>query len=237
MTSAGQQVVRDEEILTSRAAYLRAETASEFPQASYNRARYYDPRAGRFLTEDPLRFAGGINSYAYVSNSAVDFVDPRGLFCEESPWERIKNVNRCAASLSQVDSVHNLSGGRIPEALGSNTVGDIAGLLTGPEPGTDPSVAGNDAIDDGVSLATDGLLHSLPIIAKGLVIRTVTTIGIPISNTAGVYNPVTIATTTARLGGTAAGAAAVTATEVVLALKLGLDAAVYLRALWECAER
>ena len=30
----------------------------------YYRARYYDPAAGRFLSEDPVEFQGGINFYA-----------------------------------------------------------------------------------------------------------------------------------------------------------------------------
>jgi len=30
--------------------------APEYPQASYYRARYYDPMAGRFLNEDPVLF-------------------------------------------------------------------------------------------------------------------------------------------------------------------------------------
>ncbi|HUU13752.1 MAG TPA: RHS repeat-associated core domain-containing protein, partial [Terriglobia bacterium] len=41
--------------------------------------RYYDPATGRFLSEDPARFVGGINSYAYVYNDPVDLVDPMGL--------------------------------------------------------------------------------------------------------------------------------------------------------------
>jgi RHS repeat-associated protein len=45
----------------------------------YYRARYYDPSAGRFLSEDPARFVGGINAYPYVSNNPVDLVDPMGL--------------------------------------------------------------------------------------------------------------------------------------------------------------
>ena len=30
----------------------------------YYRARYYDPRLGRFLSEDPIGFWGGVNFYA-----------------------------------------------------------------------------------------------------------------------------------------------------------------------------
>lgn len=45
----------------------------------YHRARYYDPKIGRFLSEDPIRFNGGINFYAYVSNNPVNSKDPFGL--------------------------------------------------------------------------------------------------------------------------------------------------------------
>jgi len=47
-------------------------------RGSYYRARYYDPAAGRFLREDPLRFWGGQNFYPYTSNSPVTAIDPAG---------------------------------------------------------------------------------------------------------------------------------------------------------------
>jgi len=46
----------------------------------YYRARYYDPNAGRFLSEDPIAFKGGINFYRYVRNSASNLSDPSGLY-------------------------------------------------------------------------------------------------------------------------------------------------------------
>jgi RHS repeat-associated protein len=52
----------------------------EIWSASYYRARYYDPSAGRFISEDPIGFDGGENFYAYTSNSPVDLKDPFGLY-------------------------------------------------------------------------------------------------------------------------------------------------------------
>jgi RHS repeat-associated protein len=48
----------------------------------YYRARYYDPKGGRFISKDPIGFEGGdVNLYRYVGNDPVDWVDPSGLFC------------------------------------------------------------------------------------------------------------------------------------------------------------
>ncbi|MCV4289762.1 DUF6531 domain-containing protein [Pseudomonas capsici] len=44
----------------------------------YNRHRYYNPGTGRFLTPDPIKLAGGLNSYQYVPNP-TGWVDPLGL--------------------------------------------------------------------------------------------------------------------------------------------------------------
>jgi RHS repeat-associated protein len=43
------------------------------------RARYYSPEMRSFISEDPIRFAGGMNWYAYVGNRPVNLVDPLGL--------------------------------------------------------------------------------------------------------------------------------------------------------------
>ena len=45
----------------------------------YYRARWYDPQARRFISEDPIGLDGGINLYAYVENDPINGVDPSGL--------------------------------------------------------------------------------------------------------------------------------------------------------------
>jgi len=46
----------------------------------FYRARYYDPVVGRFVTKDPIGFAGGdVNLYNYVDGNAVNDTDPEGL--------------------------------------------------------------------------------------------------------------------------------------------------------------
>jgi RHS repeat-associated protein len=43
----------------------------------YNTFRFYDPEIGRYLTQDPIGLAGGINIYFYGSNPAQN-IDPLG---------------------------------------------------------------------------------------------------------------------------------------------------------------
>ncbi|MEK6776078.1 MAG: RHS repeat-associated core domain-containing protein, partial [bacterium] len=46
----------------------------------FYRARYLDPRIGRFLTEDPIGFEGGdVNLYNYVWANPLNWIDPSGL--------------------------------------------------------------------------------------------------------------------------------------------------------------
>jgi RHS repeat-associated protein len=45
----------------------------------YNRARMYDPNTGRFMQQDPLGIAGGLNLYRYAENAPVGKKDPSGL--------------------------------------------------------------------------------------------------------------------------------------------------------------
>lgn len=48
----------------------------------YYRARFYDPRGGRFVSEDPIGLDGGPNAFSYVDSGPVNFSDPSG----KCPW-------------------------------------------------------------------------------------------------------------------------------------------------------
>jgi RHS repeat-associated protein len=50
------------------------------------RLRTYDPVTGRFLSNDPIGIAGGLNQYVFCGNNPVNFRDPFGL-CEDATLE------------------------------------------------------------------------------------------------------------------------------------------------------
>ncbi len=56
----------------------------------YYRARYYDPVRGRFISEDPIGFAGGAtNLFGYAVNNPMYWIDPLGLVLTD---EQIANI-------------------------------------------------------------------------------------------------------------------------------------------------
>ncbi len=73
---AAQDVSEIDNPLRFQGQYFDAETGLH-----YNRHRYYNPGTGRFLTPDPIKLAGGLNSYQYVPNP-TGWVDPLGLSCK-----------------------------------------------------------------------------------------------------------------------------------------------------------
>jgi RHS repeat-associated protein len=45
----------------------------------YFRARWYEPEQSRFITEDPLEIASGLNFYRYAEGNPLSYSDPLGL--------------------------------------------------------------------------------------------------------------------------------------------------------------
>jgi RHS repeat-associated protein len=58
-----------------------------------NRARWDDPKAGRWTSQDPLGFdAGDANRYRYVANRPTDRIDPSGLVSRPLTEDDLKNA-------------------------------------------------------------------------------------------------------------------------------------------------
>ncbi len=69
----------------STAIRFPGQYADEETGLHYNRYRYYDPEAGRYISPDPINLAGGVNLYAYGPNP-IGWFDPMG-------WEHVMKVS------------------------------------------------------------------------------------------------------------------------------------------------
>lgn len=84
-------------------------------QLLYLRARWYDPRIGRFISADPFegrqRDPRTLNRYAYASNDPVSLIDPTGKFSsigEVSAAQAIGGIVTTAAAVSMLGTVNSL---------------------------------------------------------------------------------------------------------------------------------
>jgi len=215
----------------------------------FYRARYYNQSIGRFISEDPIGFAGGINLYGYAGQNPISLKDSSGLqstndlIANAITWgrklhNRLNNLARCADSTSQVGSINSVASAvtgtdvNIP-LLGGNSVGELESVLVGPEPGTDPTTGTNERIQQGINVAADIGLHAAVVAAPHIVIGTFTSLSMPVSYASGVYSPIAVAETSATLGGTAVGGA-LEFFSGLLELKLAYDAEIYVLSYGVC---
>ena len=74
--SAGSQI--DESAIGNRILWMGREFSFK-TGLYYFRARYYDPGAGRFISNDPIGVGGGLNQYVFCANNPANYIDPWGL--------------------------------------------------------------------------------------------------------------------------------------------------------------
>jgi len=84
----------------------------EYTGLYYARARWYDPSLGRFMSEDPAGFAGGVNPYTFADDDPINGRDPSGMFGGGS----IMNAyNSCGIYCEfAVDFYHNRQPSKLP---------------------------------------------------------------------------------------------------------------------------
>jgi len=106
----------------------------------FYRARYYSPTFGRFISEDPFGFGGGINLYSYAHDNPSLFRDPFGL-CPPTTGERfwlgargLFNIGigaaKVAGGVAAVGETGGLAIGLGIYAIESGLVGNIGGGLS-----------------------------------------------------------------------------------------------------------
>jgi RHS repeat-associated protein len=127
---------------------------------TYLRNRWYDPKTGRFLTQDPIGLAGGVNLYSYAGNDPASFGDPFGLTCipPDSPRCQIM-LGLSVLAADAVSSVANKL--KTPEGRGElhNTVMLATGIAMAVQSAMSavddvPVSGGASVADDAVPIGT-----------------------------------------------------------------------------------
>jgi len=71
----------------------------------YNLNRYYDPAMKRYLTQDPLKLAAGLNFYFYVAANPITCTDPLGLLAGLDNSHSVLNNGGTPLSKDQINAL------------------------------------------------------------------------------------------------------------------------------------
>ncbi len=95
----------------------------------YNNFRFYDPDIGHFVTEDPIRIAGGLNLYRYAPNP-ITWIDPLGWACWSTErrnfWINEAKSNPSPYSPANIARMNNGDAPRIQVEVVSRRTGAIS---------------------------------------------------------------------------------------------------------------
>ncbi|AKO09377.1 RHS repeat-associated core domain-containing protein [Xanthomonas oryzae pv. oryzicola] len=98
------QILEIENLFSFQGQYHDAETG-----LNYNRYRYYESEFGGYISHDPIRLIGGVNTYAYGCNP-FSWIDPWGLILQD-----------VAAALPSTSGVYHIAvGGQYYTGSGAN---------------------------------------------------------------------------------------------------------------------
>jgi RHS repeat-associated protein len=117
----------------------------------FYRARYYDPKLGRFISQDPIGFDGGdLNLYRYVFNDPANLTDPSGEIALAEYAATIGNrVRKAGSSIFRYyrairEGFEKLS--RLQKAIVGGGVGAVSGGALG-------AATGGEGCDLGTGIA------------------------------------------------------------------------------------
>jgi RHS repeat-associated protein len=93
---------------------------------NYNYFRDYNPKTGRYVQSDPIGLGGGMNTYGYANNNAVNIVDPLG----QSDSYLGVNTNLMANSIIADNTFYSITG-QPGSNMGGASLQQVPALING----------------------------------------------------------------------------------------------------------